>query len=62
MQGGIMGAALFGAVVGGILGAILTYLAEKLLGNKVSAKTKNIFVWGGVLVGYAVIKAFLERQ
>ncbi len=58
---GILDAALLGAAIGGGLGFVLSLIVESLGGKKLSSRTKNVLVWGGVIVGYAVIKALISR-
>lgn len=58
---GILDAALFGAVVGGGLGFLMSLIVESLSGKKLSSRTKNVLVWVGVIIGYAVIKTLISR-
>lgn len=43
-------------VAGAILGGLLSLLVEILFGKKLSEKVKSVLIFGGAVVGYAIIK------
>ena len=49
---------ILAAIIGGVLGALFSVLAELVFGPKVSEKTKWYIILACVLVAYAVIKVY----
>ena len=49
-------AGIMGAIIGGLLGGLISYVIESTSATKLSDTTKNILLWGGVILGYAIIK------
>ena len=54
-------AGIMGAIIGGLLGGLISYVIESTSATKLSDTTKKILLWGGVILGYAIIKTLIER-
>lgn len=57
-----VGAVAFAALIGGVLGFVMSILVELVIGRRLPEKIKSAVVFIGALVGYATVKAFLNPK